>query len=86
MAVLALTMYSRPDCPLCEKMKEAVREAARGLPHELFEIDISQDPELEARYGLDIPVLVVNQRAAFRHRVVAAELRDHLRHVLRTGG
>jgi hypothetical protein len=38
------------------------------------EIDISTDPALEARYGLEIPVLLVDGRKAAKYRVTEAEL------------
>jgi hypothetical protein len=60
-------------------MKQAVAEAARGLEIRLREVDISQDPELESRYGQDVPVLLVNGSRAFKHRASVSQLRRRLR-------
>ena len=49
----------------------------------LEEIDISTDPELEARYGLEIPVLLVDGKKAAKYRVTEEELRRMLQ---RDGG
>ena len=56
---------------MCEEMKATVRRAA-GMsrePVKIDEIDISTDAELEARYGLDIPVLLVDGKKAAKYRV-----------------
>ena len=80
--MIALTIYSRPGCHLCDEMKAVVdarrRATSRGAAR-VEEIDIASDPELEARYGLEIPVLLVNGRKAAKYRVAEEELRRMLR-------
>lgn len=76
---IALDLLTRPGCHLCDEMKQAVAEAARGLEIRLREVDISQDPELESRYGQDVPVLLVNGSRAFKHRASVSQLRRRLR-------
>ena len=73
---LDVTLYTRPGCHLCDEMKEVVRRvtASAQPPVEIEEIDISTDPDLEARYGLEIPVLLVNGRKAAKFRVTEPEL------------
>lgn len=44
----------------------------------LVEIDVEADPELERRYGGDVPVLVVDGGRAFEHRATERELRGCL--------
>ena len=53
--MIALTIYSRPGCHLCDEMKTVVRRVVRstGAPVTFEEIDISTDPDLEARYGVE---------------------------------
>ncbi len=75
---VALELLTRPGCHLCEEMKEALVEAARGIEVRLREVDISESPELESRYGNDIPVLFVNGSKAFKHRATVKELRARL--------
>jgi glutaredoxin len=76
---LELELMSRPGCHLCEEMKDALLEAIRDLDVRLREVDISQNEELERRYGNDIPVLFVNGSEAFKHRATVSELRNRLR-------
>ena len=74
-----LELMTRPGCHLCEEMKEAIAEAARGIVVQLREVDISKDAELERRFGNDVPVLFVNGSKAFKHRATVEELRKRLR-------
>jgi thiol-disulfide isomerase/thioredoxin len=75
--VIALTLYSRPGCHLCDDMKAIVERVIRSLPGPITveEVDISTDPALEARYGLEIPVLLVNGKKAAKVRATEDELR-----------
>jgi len=73
---LTFTLYSKPGCHLCDDMKIVIRrvmETAR-TPIALEEIDITTDAELEARYGIEIPVLLVDGRKAAKYRIAEAEL------------
>jgi thiol-disulfide isomerase/thioredoxin len=70
------TIYSRPGCHLCDEMKAVVeRVAGSATPAATVDvIDISSDPDLESRYGLEIPVLLVNGKKAAKYRVTEDEL------------
>ena len=67
--MLALTIYSRPGCHLCDEMKAVVQQVARTIPLSLAEVDISTDAALEAQYGLEIPVLLVEGKKAAKYRI-----------------
>jgi thiol-disulfide isomerase/thioredoxin len=79
--VIALTIYSRPGCHLCDEMKDVVRRVAGSVatPITIEEIDISTDPDLEARYGLEIPVLLVDGKKAAKYRIAEGALAHILR-------
>jgi glutaredoxin len=79
MAAIALTLYTRPGCHLCDEMKEILDPVVRKLGCTVAEVDISGDAELEARFGHEIPVLFVNGRKAFKYRLTERELRKRLR-------
>jgi hypothetical protein len=55
-------------------MKEVVARVGRRVPLELEEVDISGNSELEALYGLEIPVLMVGGRKAAKYRIGEEEL------------
>jgi glutaredoxin-like protein DUF836 len=78
MASVALTLYTRADCHLCDDMKAIVLPVAAEYGCVVQQIDIASDPGLEAEYGLEIPVLLVNGRKAFKYRVSERELRVRL--------
>jgi 4a-hydroxytetrahydrobiopterin dehydratase len=65
--MLAVTIYTRVDCPLCDKAKSAIH--ASGVEVQLTEIDIDRDEALRARYTDDVPVIHVEGQEAFRHSV-----------------
>jgi glutaredoxin len=76
--VITVTIYTRPGCHLCDDMKAVVKNVARTIPLSLQEIDISTDAALQAAYGLEIPVLVVDGKKAAKYRVGEEELRKIL--------
>jgi len=60
-----LTVYRKPGCHLCDDAEILLRDelalrakAGRSLAN-VERVDISRDPELEARYGRRIPVFAV---------------------------
>jgi hypothetical protein len=67
-------------------MKAVISRAMQAFdgPVQLNEIDISTDPELERRYGLEIPVLMLNGKKVAKYRVTERELRKIL--TARAGG
>jgi glutaredoxin len=73
-----LTLYSKPGCHLCDEMKDVIDAIAARVPVSLEIVDITTDSELEARYGLEIPVLFIDGRKAAKYRVTAAELERRL--------
>jgi thiol-disulfide isomerase/thioredoxin len=76
-----LTIYSKPGCHLCDEMKSLVhRVVAQHSNHPISveEIDISGDPDLLDRYGLEIPVLLVDGKKTAKFRVSEEELRRML--------
>ena len=62
---LTLTIYRRPGCHLCDDAElllrdELAQRARAGLPPiEVEHVDISTDPQLEARYRRRIPVFAI---------------------------
>jgi|RhiMetdeSRZDD1v2_1073273.scaffolds.fasta_scaffold935722_2 Glutaredoxin-like domain (DUF836) len=60
-------------------MKAIVERVARSVPLMMAVVDISTDPQLEALYGLEIPVLLIDGKKAAKYRVTEEELRRQLR-------
>ncbi|MCQ6278761.1 glutaredoxin family protein [Bacillus sp. EB600] len=55
-----LTLYTRQQCHLCEQAKQAIMELKDEYLFHLEEFDIDQNDELTERYGLMIPVVLIN--------------------------
>jgi hypothetical protein len=74
--VTTLTIYSRPGCHLCDEMKSTVTRVIGPMAGlvALREVDISGDADLEARYGLEIPVLMIDGKKAAKYRVTETAL------------
>jgi len=57
--LLKVILFSRKVCQLCDDAEAALQALQKRFPHELVIIDIDGNPELEAAYGIDIPVVEV---------------------------
>ena len=70
-----LTLLTRPECGLCEEMQHALRALAARVPlPQVAIVDVDSDPALSRRYGLKIPVLLLDSVPVCSHRFDAAEL------------
>jgi glutaredoxin len=69
-----VTLYTKPNCPLCDKALEQIEAARSQLKFELLEVNILEDSDLYERYKHSIPVVAINGVEAFRYRLSCAEL------------
>ncbi|MDO8433894.1 MAG: glutaredoxin family protein [Candidatus Binatus sp.] len=76
--MIELTLYTRRDCELCHEMERVIAAEMPKFAARISRIEIDGDAELEARYGIEVPVLLVNDRKAFKYRCTAKELRQRL--------
>ena len=79
MKSLHVQIYSRPDCHLCEEAKRVLEQARAEFAFRLEEINIDNDPELRERFTNDVPVIFINGRKAFKHRLEARDFVKRLR-------
>ena len=73
-----LVLYSKPGCHLCDEMKHVLDRVRARTPFTLRVVDISLDPDLLARYGMEIPVLEIDGRKVAKFRITERELEDTL--------
>ena len=66
-ALRKITIYSKPNCHLCERVREVVERCRTKAEFEVAVVDISQVAELLARYGQDIPVILLDGKEIARH-------------------
>jgi len=79
---VTVTLYSKSDCPLCDKAEKILRKLRREFAFALEVIDITKDEALFERYCLEIPVILIDGAQRFRGRVTEEELRDALQEAL----
>ena len=76
---MELVLYTRRDCELCHEMEVVIEEVRPRFDASLKRVEIDGDPALEAQFGIEVPVLFVNGRKAFKYRCSARELRKRLK-------
>lgn len=74
----AITLFTRVDCHLCEDAKAVLDEVRLELPFALEIVNIDTSPALVEAYGLEVPVVLIDGRKAFKFRVDATVLRARL--------
>ena len=72
---MRVVLYTRENCPLCEKAKKTLSTA--GLMPE--EIDIDADEHLRQAYGNCVPVVEINGKIRFRGQIHPVLLKRLLR-------
>jgi len=79
--------YTRPGCHLCEPVHEVIRNSLDRYPLRLRILNVEEDPDLESRYGPDVPVVELLSPGGthtFRHRLDPHELESELRRLWNT--
>ncbi|MGC8521249.1 MAG: glutaredoxin family protein [Steroidobacteraceae bacterium] len=79
MSGATLTLIYRRDCLLCDEMLAALRAFGEqaSLPP-LEQLDVDSDAELQRRYGLQVPVLLLDGAMVCRFRFDGAALHKRL--------
>ena len=71
----SVTFYTKAGCHLCEDAKREIERAGCSDLYDFEEIDILTDPDLQRRYGTEIPVVLINGTHAFKYRLTAGDFR-----------
>ncbi len=75
-----VTLYTRQGCHLCEDAKQVIDSLREVAEFRLKILDIDLDPELQARFTNEVPVIFINGRKAFKYRVEPRQLLRRLKH------
>ena len=75
---LRLILLVRAYCHLCDEMRAAVTPLAAAAGVTLDEIDVDRDPELDARWGTSVPVLLAGDQELCHYRLDRAALAAYL--------
>jgi len=76
--VALVTVYSKPDCHLCEQAMDALRALQPQLDFELEERDIRQQESLHRAYFERIPVITLDGEELCEYFVDEPLLRERL--------
>lgn len=71
-------VYAKPGCCLCDKVKEQLRHLEQQNDFSWEEVNILENPEAFTKFKENIPVVFVNGRQAFQHRLAEKEFLDLL--------
>jgi glutaredoxin len=73
-----VTFYTRPGCHLCDDARTLVEQVCAELGESYAEVSIEGDPDLERRFGHEVPVTFVDGRQHDYWRVDPGRLRAAL--------
>ena len=73
-----VVLYTREGCSLCDKARAVILAVRREVPFVYREVDIGWSGDLYEDHKHDIPVVEIDGRRAFKHRVDAAVLKTRL--------
>ena len=74
MTPVTVTLYTKPDCHLCEPVARTIAAAAELAAFHFVQRNILDDPRDYEQYKHAIPVVTVNGREVARYRLRLEEL------------
>lgn len=77
-AMPTVTVYSKPDCHLCEEAMAVLRRLQADLEFALEERDITAEEALHRAYFERIPVVVLDGEELCEYHVCEARVRERL--------
>ncbi|MBD1383527.1 glutaredoxin family protein [Metabacillus arenae] len=76
--MLKVTLYTKMNCPLCDKAYEAIKEVNKEIDFNLEILDIYEDDHLLEEYQLLIPVIKGNDNLIAYGQISKELLRKRL--------
>jgi len=67
--MLKVEIFSKPDCHLCNVAKDIIFDISKEINLEIKVTDITSNNELFEKFKYDIPVIYINNKIAFKHKV-----------------
>ena len=61
--------YTKEGCHLCDAALNTIEQAAEKVDFLFSSIDITQDDKLMMKFFFDIPVIEIDGKIAFKHKV-----------------
>lgn len=76
--MVEVVVYSKPDCCLCDELKQQLRRLGSEHRFDLREVNILEDQQAFERFKDQIPVVFINGRKAFKYRLDEKEFLKRL--------
>lgn len=73
-----IQLMTRRQCCLCDDAKAVLKTAAETGLCSWEAVDVDRDKALLVRFGLDVPVLILDDKVLLQHRVTLDALKDAL--------
>jgi len=70
-----LLLYTKPDCHLCDEMKDVISVVKREVNFDFEEINIKQNELLFEKFKEKIPLLMMNGRLIAKYYIDKEKLR-----------
>lgn len=75
---LQFTLLTRPHCPLCDELMQALMALRAEYPFDVESVDVDSDAALQAQYGIYIPVLMANSKVISQYPLDIQAVCDYL--------
>lgn len=59
--MIAVTLFTKTGCGLCDEVKQSLEMLQSAFPHQLQEVDITQDDALFQQHRYTIPVVRIGE-------------------------
>ena len=76
--MIEVTIFSRPDCHLCDVVERMARQMQAEVPFSLTRINIDEYADLAARYGNRVPVVLINQMEVLSGKMTEGDFRREI--------
>ncbi|MCH8291352.1 glutaredoxin family protein [Candidatus Poribacteria bacterium] len=75
---IKLQLYTKSNCSLCDEAKDVLRQVEEKFSIQVEEIDITTNLGLFTKYKYSIPVLEMDKKQLFIHRIDRKRLQRKL--------
>jgi glutaredoxin len=76
---MLLTLYSKPDCHLCDEAKAVLKKFQKEFGFTFKEINIEEESQVFEKYRYEIPVVLLDGVKLFKGRIDEGKLRKALK-------
>jgi glutaredoxin len=76
--MITVTLFTKAGCGLCDEVKDALDGLQASYPHQLKEVDITEDAALFEKYHYTIPVVEIGNQV-LAAPITAVQLKQALK-------